>query len=69
MRMVGDIDGVLIGKTWAEVVELLGPPDSAASDRWLVVHGNGLGFCEWREWLVVRVDRDTGRVSEVTLFD
>jgi hypothetical protein len=73
-RMVGDLNRsqVLVGKTWGEVVGLLGPGDRE-DPGWLLeyelVHGSVFGWYEWRELLWVRFDPDTGRVREVTFFD
>ena len=69
MRMAGDLRRVLVGKTWAEVVGLLGPPDPSGAGGWRVVRSDVLGFYDWEERVDVRLDRDTGRVSEVTFFD
>jgi hypothetical protein len=72
MRMAGDLHRVLKGKTWAEVVTLLGPPDRESPGLQLefkLVRGNVLGWGEWHEWLLVRFDRETSRVREVTFFD
>jgi hypothetical protein len=74
MRMAGDLNRsrALVGKTWGEVVGLLGPADRE-EPGWLLeyelVRGDVTGWYEWRERLWVRFDGDTGRVTEVTFFD
>lgn len=70
-RMEGELYGVLHGKTRAEVVELLGPPDRESFGKleFKLVRGDVLGFYEWQEWLWIGFDQDTGRVNEVTFFD
>ena len=73
-RMVGDLNRshVLVGKTWGEVVGLLGAGDRE-EPGWLLeyelLHSDVLGWYEWRERLWVRFDPDTGRVREVSFFD
>lgn len=69
MRMAGDLHRFLSGKTRAEVEEMLGLPDSATSGGWRLVRGSMIGLFEWTEEVNVRIDRDTGRVTEVTFFD
>jgi hypothetical protein len=72
MRMAGDVHRVLVGKTWAEATALLGPPDREATGlqmEFRLVRGDVLGWYDWHEWLLVRFDRGTGRVGEVTFFD
>lgn len=73
-RMVGDLNrsGLLIDRTWAEVVALLGPGDQEYPGRLLeyeLVRGGLLETFEWRERFWIRFDPDTGRVREVTFFD
>ncbi|QJW93797.1 hypothetical protein [Frigoriglobus tundricola] len=74
MRMVGDLNRsrVLVNRTWAEVVALLGPGDQESPGHLLkyeLVRGSVLDPLGWRERLWVRFDPDTGRVREVAFFD
>ncbi|QJX01207.1 hypothetical protein [Frigoriglobus tundricola] len=76
MRMAGDLNHshLLVNRTWAEVVALLGPGDQESPGHLLeyqLEQGGlfGSGPFEWGSRLQVRFDPDTGRVLEVTFFD
>lgn len=64
-------DGVLVGRTRAEVVAMLGePPATGCFSEWDLVYWLGLerGFIRIdSEWLVARLGSD-GRVTQARLF-
>jgi hypothetical protein len=69
-RMVGDLNrnGTLVGKSWDEVVALLGPPDRGDRGRLEYDFVSGDSFFDLSELLCLNFD-ETGRVREVTFFD
>jgi hypothetical protein len=78
-RMVADLrwSGILPGKSRAEVIQLLGPPDreSARTLEYDYIHGSLVGdwlelpFANWREWLWIKFDAGSDRVSRLELRD
>jgi hypothetical protein len=62
---------LLIGKTRAEAIEILGPPEDESDERLLYVIDIGQRFAStpWRYALHVRLDAQSERVREVWYSD
>lgn len=78
-RMAGDLrrSGLLLGKSRAEVLALLGRPDRESTSVWeyVFVHGDVLGdafrlpFSDWRELIWIEFDAATDRVRAIDMRD
>ena len=70
--MVGDLvrSEILVGKTRAEVIALLGTPDrDSGTLEYDFVSGGFFGFNDWRRCIQVRFDNENDRVRAVEFFD
>ena len=78
-RMVADLrfSGILLGKSRNEVVELLGPPDREYGSglEYDYIHGDllsqllDLPFANWRQWVWIEFDEESGQVQRVEMRD
>ena len=72
-RMAPDLSHskILKGKTRAEVVEMLGPPDEERIGGWMKYefYLGGSTYLDWKEWLYVSFDESGEKVVEIEMID